>query len=377
MKNILVLLLFFSSLAHSEVLDGCTYDIKDYVINVPNKKLSLDPNMPVGTIFYSYTQMNFGQSGTFTCAGNANQVYQQSYLNFPGGTLTSLSGVGAFPANTPVYKTNIPGVGVIISKGSTRPLPVTNAPVTVTGGKQPVEFRYGSLSVEVSLVKYDEIPPGPNMISLTSLPGFYVSTQFVAGTDAVTTMGVAVPINKPFTLARFSFGANTIEMLSATCDTPDVRVDLGKRNLTDTANREGGNFATPWVDASIRLTNCPVFYGVGGWSNRTGGSTKNNVMTLTLIPGNATTSTQGIMPVDNVGYAATGVGIQLAHGTASANTKVNFSSGTGTKTYTLNSTIGPTYTLPLVARYIQTASNINDIQTGVGKGKITYLVDYF
>lgn len=151
-----------------------------------------------------------------------------------------------------------------------------------------------------------------------------------------------------------------------------MTVNLGNRKLIDSANMQSGKFVTPWVDASIRLTNCPVFYGIG-----TQNSTRKNVMTVTLMPANATTSSQGIMPVDTGSSAATGVGIQLAYGTAASPQLVNFSAGKATQTYTMSSTQGSTYTIPLVARYMQTASNISNIGAGKANGKITYLVDYY
>lgn len=355
----------------------CSYTMKEHIVTFPAAKISIDPGAPVGTLFYAYTVGIPDGSGTLTCSGKAIQVYQQDYTVQSGGTTTLLSGVGSFPANSTVYKTNIPGIGLIISKGSSKVLPIINSPATMSGGTIPVAFRYTSLSIDVNLVKYADIPAGVSYISLAGVPSVDVITKFVSGTSINTTTSVPMPINSPFILGRFHFGPSTIELLSATCDTPDVLVDLGKRNKTDSTNRDGTTFATPWVDASIKLTNCPVFNGVGGRSNATFGSVKSNVMTVTLMPNNATTSNQGIMPIDTDGYSAAGVGIQLAWGTASSNTKVNFSSGKGTKTYTLTSSIGTNYTLPLVARYIQTGASLNDVHPGKATGKMTYIVSYF
>ncbi|MDU6683182.1 MAG: hypothetical protein E6470_06125 [Enterobacteriaceae bacterium] len=382
-KYLLMSMLCCTPYAHASfTLDDCTYTTNETTVQLPARKISLDPNAPIGTLFYAYTASIPSGSGTMHCDGSANQKYQQSYLIQAGGAMTTVSGAGTFPANSRIYKTNIPGVGVVISKGSTKVLPITNAVATLTGGVMPVDFRYTSLSIDINLIKYDDIPGGPHIISLVGIPSVEVSTEFVTGTDTVTRANaytshtVTMPINKPFVLGRFNFGAGAVEILSSTCDTPDSLVDLGKRNINNVTYREGGDFATPWVDASIHLTNCPVFYGVGGRTLMTG-NVKNNVMTLTLIPNNTTTSNQGIMPINTVGYAASGVGIQLAYGTTAVNTKVNFATGKGTKTYTLSPSIGSAYTLPLVARYVQTASSINDVQPGAANGKVTYLINYF
>ncbi len=151
-------------------------------------------------------------------------------------------------------------------------------------------------------------------------------------------------------------------------------MNLGVRQISDRSNREGGKFATPWVDASIRLINCPVFYGTG--QRELKDVTRDNTMTITLVPNNASTSNQGIMPLDVGAQAAEGVGIQLAWGTSASPQLVDFSSEKGTKAYTMSPTQGTNYTIPLVACYMQTAASISGVTAGKANGKVTYLMSY-
>lgn len=51
----------------------------------------------------------------------------------------------------------------------------------------------------------------------------------------------------------------TINIISQTCQTPDVNVPIGQVGINQTFKGKGT--ASAWQDALIRLTNCPQFYG--------------------------------------------------------------------------------------------------------------------
>lgn len=350
----------------------CSYDTKIFNITIPSgQKISIDPNAPVGTVFYEYHVP--AKSGlNFKCQTPASYYTREGYVYGVGGQTVAMSGAGLVSQNGStyqVYKTNVPGVGLVAWFGG-------NA-FPYWWGKNSIFTNIildytNSIAMEfdIDIIKYGDIPAGAGTIKIDSTVISSINwTSRISNSSNTSRLP-----NGEITLARFVFSSSTFDIVTGTCDTPDVAVSLGNHVLGNSSNREGGKFATPWIDASIRLTNCPVFYGTGGRSNKN--SVRNNVMTVTLVPNNVTTSSQGIMPVDTGSSAATGMGIQLAYGTAASPQLVDFSAGKGTKTYTMSSTQGSAYTIPLVARYLQTASNISNIGAGNANGKVTYLIDY-
>ncbi len=347
----------------------CSYTTKTVNVQIPSgKKITIDPNAPVGTVFFEhYVPAVTGLD--FKCQTATNYSRQHGYVYGAGGQTVNISG-GGLAGTYSVYKTDVPGIGLVARSG------MTGLPVWWSGQSYSnTVLDYTNVSTtgfDIDVVKYGDIPPGARTVHIDST--VITSIDWIvriisSGNNSRLPLG-----NVP--TVRFVLSPATFGIVTGTCDTPDFTVDLGKRRKGDTSNREGGKFATPWTDASIRLTNCPVFYGTGErGSNKD--TVRDNVMTVTLTPGNATTSNQGIMPVDNVSQAATGVGIQLAYGTAASPQPVNFSAGKAEQKYTMSSSQGQNYTIPLVARYIQTAGSINDIMPGKANGKITYLINYY
>lgn len=374
MRCAIFLLLFFSvSPLHATTWGSdCSYDTQIYNVTLPSgKRISIDPNVAVGTVFFEHYVG--GQSGqNFKCQTAHNYTLQGAYTYGAGGRTIEMSGGGlSSPTGTyPVYKTNVEGLGLVVRRGSSAfpywfsSYSYTNKILNYTGSITQV--------FDIDLVKYGDIPIGSHTVTIDStvIPSIDSIVQ-VSNSSNPT----ALP-NGLVTMSKFILSPATFYIVSATCDTPDVTVHLGSHHIADTRNREDSHFATPWVDASIRLINCPVFYGTGERGDNKD-IIRNNVMTVSLLAGNATTSSQGIMPVDTGPSAAQGVSIQLAYGTAASPQFVDFSAGKGTQTYTMSPTQGATYTIPLVARYIQTASSIADISPGQGNGKMTYMITYY
>ncbi len=371
------LLLFFCMLVSNPVFSAswgsdCSYETKTFTVTMPSGiKISIDPNAPIGTVFFEYYVS--GQLGQkFKCNTPGNFMTQGGYIYGEGGQTVTMSGGGLTSqsgATYPVFKTNVPGIG-LIARFSSNAFPRWWNAYSYTN--QVLDYTNAITQVfDINIVKYGDIPTGANTINIDS--------TVISSIDSISRVSNSsntsrLP-NGDVVMARFVLSPVTIDILTATCDTPDVPVNLGLRKLTETSYREGGYFATPWVNASIQLVNCPVFYGTGQRGNYKG-ITRNNVMTVTLIPNNATTSTQGIMPIDHVAGAATGVGIQMAWGTSASPQLVNFA-GKGTNTYTMSSSQGANYTVPLVARYMQTTASISDVYPGKANGKVTYLIDYY
>lgn len=350
----------------------CSYETRTINITIPSgKKVTIDPNAPVGTVFYEhyisgYTGFNFKCNNVHVYTKQGGYTYSSGgqTVAMSGGGLTSQTG-----STYPVYKTNVQGVGLVV-RISRSAFPFWWPQETGNWGTDYSNFNM--LNFDIDIVKYGDIPLGAGTVNIDStvLPAINYIMRVSNSSDTTQIKNGDVP------LARFVLSPSTFNVVSGTCDTPDVAVNLGTRTIGDTNYREGGKLATPWVDASIRLTNCPVFYGTGERGTNKD-IVRNNVMTVSLIPVNGTTSSQGIMPVDTGSSAASGAGIQLAYGTSASPELVDFSSGKGTKDYTMSSSQGTTYTIPLVARYMQTASSLNDVTAGNANGKITYLIEYY
>lgn len=368
-----VMCLIFIKPAHATAWGtDCSYTTKIFNIQMPSgQKITIDPNAPIGTVFFEHFVPAYaGQD--FKCQTKGSFSLQGGYTYGEGGGTVAMSGGGLVSqtgSTYPVYKTNVPGIGLVLRHGGNAFPYWWN---TASYGNNVLDYTGTKTQIfDINIVKYGEIPPGARTVIIDSTVISSInSISRVSGSSDPSLLP-----NGDVVMASFVLLPTTFDILTATCDTPDFTVDLGTRRLGDTSNREVGNFATPWTDASIRLTNCPVFYGTG--QRELKGTTRDNVLTVTLMPGNATTSTQGIMPVDNISQAAVGVGIQLANGTSASPYPINFSMGKAEQKYTMTSTQGPTYTIPLVARYYQTAGALSDIMPGKANGKITYLINYY
>ncbi|WP_128179013.1 fimbrial protein [[Pantoea] beijingensis] len=182
----------------------------------------------------------------------------------------------------------------------------------------------------------------------------------------------------PLTLKTVRFTGNLF-IKSSTCVTPDLMVNLGKYDASQIPNVGS---ATPWVDSSLLLKDCPVFHGyypkaAVNWIRGSGtlnqGKATPNMLGLSLKPNNGIIdAAQGIMAIDSAGgSAASGIGIQIATGELNG-TPVNFNFSQE-KPYDSPSAEGNNAKLPLVARYIRTE---RAIKPGKADGKLTFTISY-
>lgn len=184
-------------------------------------------------------------------------------------------------------------------------------------------------------------------------------------------------------LVRLNF-SGSINIVSRTCATPDVAVPMGSHQLSEFSGR---NTFTPWKDFSIALNNCPAFNGYyqssgptwtsDGGSGAVGNldSRKSNVLRVRIDPTLAAINpTQGILTVNpsapGDSPAATGVGVQVAdsHGTPLPLATLRASG------ITPRADEGASYSIPLKARYIQTADSIT---AGPANATATFTIDYY
>ncbi|MGL5385920.1 MAG: fimbrial protein [Enterobacterales bacterium] len=347
--------------------------------------ISAGVDAPVGTILY---QASVTMKDTYSeVKWVASDIGKYLYYATSSSLITTpkpLAGLTTGPYANGVYETGIPGIGVAIVSG------VSNRALTTTKiyaeGQNLLDSSLGLRIIHqgenspryVLLIKTGPLVPGNYSISGANFPtargGMDVSQ--ISHTNAAVINGL------PSYYWIYSFQGN-ITVSAQTCTTPDVAVTLGSYDIGEHFNRV--NATTPWIDASIILTNCPRFYGFYNSTNapllmnyNTGSgkatTSLNNSVGVRLTPTTEVLdAANGIMAIDStVSGAASGVGIQLGWGeSAQAPTLFNFSTEQGVS---LPKDGSPTIRIPLAARYIQTAAAPTP---GKANGKVVFTINYY
>lgn len=376
MKHKLVLIwvatIFFSGSAFAQITCVPGPQRTDTYAITPGM-LSAGPDMPLGTIIYNMTWNDNNTGNQIRCNTNISGGESATTPGISLGIESApypLSSWNGSPFSGKVYTTNIPGIGFAVwSNGNAATIEssVINGPFTITIPDSSTMQNIGSGSpLEVSLIKIGNTPPGNYVINASTFPvvkNFWPASPLIA--NAVTSR-------------RITFTGN-LTVVAQTCTTPDVNVNLGSY---DTSVLSSAGSATPWIDASIKLTNCPVFQGYfpepTGSVQITGNTTtqpasKNNQFGVRLTPvGDIINSASGIIAVSSSANAATGVGIQIANGTPSVVGQL-FNLSSELKINTPKSGVS-TINIPLISRYIKTGS---EVTPGRADGKVTFTVNYY
>lgn len=313
--------------------------------------ITVGRDVPIGTEIYRATYwatQNWSiacQAGTYLLRKDLKTTPfpLTSFSNFRGGS---------------VYATSIPGIGVQIwSNGPTLPAAdvVTYAVPTYPNWSSGKPSVNGNLSYDVSIIKIADVV-GAGMLRGSDLPTFEFS--FVGDTKLITLKGQVT---------------GALSVVSRTCTTPDITVDLGTHNTNEL---NGVGTTTHWVSVPIQLNNCPAFFGYNTGlltvdKLSTGSLGKNSIsysvspITAVIVPN------QGVMALqpDGVNPMAMGAGIQIANASGVPIT-YNSSKDSG---LALNRTEGANYTIPLQARYYQTAANVT---AGQANGAATVTLIY-
>ncbi|MBW4204109.1 type 1 fimbrial protein [Enterobacter cloacae subsp. cloacae] len=318
--------------------------------------ISVGPDTPDGTVlFRQYFRPSYTHS--ITCnASPAAYTWQSNYLylNLP----LPEGGWSGLPRGGKVYETGVPGIGVY-AWYSGNAFPFTKNSGTTQAN---VNYTYSMLTeFDISFIKTGPVSPG--VISGSNLPT--VISEFT------------IPGNGTMRLSTIRF-SGTVNVVSGTCTTPDVNVDMGKYNINSDFTGKGDT--TPWQNASILLQNCPRFYGTidDGRNNfysdsgsAGAGKPKQNTVVLTFTSANGTSdAANGIINIQGGSGAASGVGVQLAYGTDTNPSFVNLSTP---KIYAMPDSSSTAWQLPLVARYIQTADSVTP---GRADGKVVFTITY-
>lgn len=129
--------------------------------------------------------------------------------------------------------------------------------------------------------------------------------------------------------------ASDIVVTAAACTTPDVTIPLGDHLLSEF---KGINTVTASTSFNIALSNCPA--GMKGITYRI------DPVTAVLNPGNSVVALDG-------SSGATGVGVQLLDGAGAV-----FPLSTARTFSAYSTSTGGSYTIPMRARYYQTAATV-------------------
>lgn len=320
--------------------------------------LTVGRDVPLGAEIYRQT-FTSAIAYAITCSAGVYTIETRRTL--PVTPLALSSWVGT-PYGGHVYQTGVPGIGVAIWFAG-HPLPYTNTDINCGGGTAACNIPLGTgMSVDMSFIKIGDVSPGT-----------------IQGASLPTMLQQRVSSNN-LEVQRINF-SGSINIVSRTCSTPDVNVPMGSHMLNEFS---GPNTFTPWKDFSISLNNCPAFNGYyqdsgprlssdGTVSNLN--ARKNNVLQVRLDPTrtplNASLGILSLNPsAPGDDPAATGVGVQVAD---SAGTPLPLAT-LRTSGITTRAEEGASYSIPLKARYIQTASSIT---AGPANATATFTINYY
>nr|WP_199044288.1 fimbrial protein [Dyella sp. ASV24] len=299
--------------------------------------ITVGRDVPIGTELYRTT---FWSNVTMVLGcDEGNYTFQKRLATtpYPKANWTA-------PRGAVAYQTNIPGIGVHIWSNSDG-LPALNAgsysylvPTVLT-----LYLASGSInaltSFDVSIVKIADTV-GTGTLNGSSLP----TVQFgISGTTFTPTLNAQI--------------TGSLNIVSRTCTTPDVTVDLGTHYSSELT---GVGSTTAWKTVPIALNNCPAFYNLN--SIRTDTRSSPAVVTTGTLATNAiqyavnpttsvTLANQGVMALQSGG--ATGIGIQMAD---SRGNPLAYGQ-TQASGLALTTVDGANYTLNLQARYYQTSAS--------------------
>lgn len=359
MKNAFYIFMILLSFCLKPALATCAFTSDSPIQREVNATIPLSvgnitagSEIPNGTQLYRQTYRPGYSMAAVSCSDG---VYESQFIyTSTPKPLSSWSG-SLFGGH--VYETGVPGVGIVFWR-SGNAFPYSSG--GGCSGATSCSWGPGALTWDISLIKIGNITAGA--ISGENLPCM---------SETLGNSGTRVSILK----ACFS---GTINIVSKTCTTPDVTVEMNKHDIS--VFRAAGS-TTEWVDASIKLTDCPVFYGTvndgdrNSWSENgtiSIGAAAANTLGVTLTPNTSVLqSSNGVFALSKSTDTASGIGIQLAYGTSASQTPVTFLQE---KRYTMALGSSGSVNIPLVARYIQTESRA---QPGKANSAVTFLINYY
>ncbi|MHC8308716.1 fimbrial protein [Pseudomonas sp. GT1P32] len=343
--------------------------VADRVISLQVANLTVGRDVPLGSRFYRQ-EFSANLPNSMLCTSASGGVTFEDRSRWVVGPMR-LASWNTGPLAGKVYESGVPGIGVAFFAGGAWMPGASNIQYTNCGTNNPCSVSLDGLSVSVlELVKISDVV-GSGVISGNSFPAY---EHFIYQDGA----------SYPYLRSSFS---GSINVVSRTCQTPNVEVDMGVHKVSAFSQ---ANSATPWKDFFITLNNCPTFYGTnprinGNWAVQFNTSnipetratpSKSNSLQVNLtgtVP--AVDTSLGILALNSAeagsGWAATGVGIQVADANGvpvqiGPNTWIP--SGVATQ-----SREGASYTIPLKARYLKTTGPVG---AGQANATVHFTISY-
>ena len=308
-------LLFFTQQATAAL--SCTYTpAGPTVYNIPlPTTLTIAPNLAVGQVLWQSSVVS-----TTSLSTVCNQ-YWYAVLGYASNVNLTTTAV----AN--VFATNVPGVGVqVLGYGQALPKPGT---VTNLAYYAPTGTR-SYMGLQVKLIKTGPISPGQLSFPVTQLGGGYANE-----------ISTSLLNEFPYGIANV---IGTTNIVLPTCSTSAVSVDMGSVSANEFTGIGHTARATHF---NVNLNGCPT-----GWKK----------VYYQFMPVTSALTTNGVIALTG-SSTATGVGIQITddNGTPlTAATGFNGWAQLGTlpRSKAYNTAVGGSFTLPLAARYYQTATAV-------------------
>ncbi|WP_114192573.1 fimbrial protein [Edaphovirga cremea] len=334
------------------------------VVNLGGISINVGPEIANGTIVFQSTYRSAAVQGLM-CTTEPGVTYVIPSLmrneNTPMPLATGVTGTYSGQA----YETGVPGLAAVVTK-VVGPIPETYTIVNKSGTGDAGQGWTQVISLKI--IKTGTVSPG--IINGANLPSVYTEAQATAGVSGL-----------PLTTQKLSF-AGQLNVVSSSCTTPDVTVNLGKYSVSETFTGIGS--ASPWVDSSMTLTNCPAFHGYFSSANSSlteygsvtlgPGTPTPNSLYLTITP---TTSvldyTNGIFSTISGAGTASGVALQLARGDFRDPESLIFARLASSFSMNVSSTTATDIKIPLAVRYIQRDATV---KAGKADGKVTVRIDY-
>ncbi|PMQ06095.1 Type-1 fimbrial protein, A chain [Dyella sp. AD56] len=329
-----------------------------FTFALPSGTFSVPRNMGPNTLVVPWSDWFVGGTSVWSCTGlgapngeyNGAAVWMQSLV--PTGQTYTAGGI-----SYTVFGTNVAGIGMVVGQSAYTPSgwqsDLTGKPygyLVVTtpspGGGWGNTGNWGPLSfgfrVRVAFVTTGTVQAGT--VSFPGQVGSVGMVDYVSGTYPVT------PTHGPMNIAPIGFvGGPTFAVVA--CQTPDVRVPLGQWPQTTFTGIGSTSGAKP---VNISLNSCPA--GLNSITYR--------VDPVTTV----VNATQSVVALD-ASSSATGVGVQLLDSSGTQpvplQTWITF---TG-----YNAAMGGDYTIPLQARYYETAAAVSP---GVANTAMTFTMQY-
>jgi type 1 fimbria pilin len=343
------------------VMAGCTPEQATVIRTMPliGANLTVGRDVPLGTVVF---KQSFRNSTGYQLVCTPGE-YPLSRARTLAATPLPVTGWSGGDLAGKVYQTGVAGIGVYLASEG-RTVPDTSNFINCGGGVN-ICRQTPQLGFDVLFIKIGDVSPGT--IQGVQLPT--LQADWISPTETTTMQLVDL--------------SGTINVVSRTCDTPDVDVPMGSHPIFDF---KGVGSATQWKNLEIVLSNCPAFYGIypgnigspvfDSEGQQIDNGRAPNVLAFRLDPTDGVIDAgQGIIalrPVTGGGDAeATGVGIQIGVGhTNPAPVVLSTLQPSGITPTQLD---GASYSIPLSARYIQTGDTVT---AGPANGSVVFTINY-